>query len=70
MAPGVGKRVGREADMKYVRYTLMALIAIGAIQAVRHYTTFPHDARMWNTEMSDLGLIFIGVVAIIIINAI
>jgi hypothetical protein len=56
--------------MKYVRYTLMALIAIGAIQAVRHYTNFPHDARMWNTEMSDLGLILIGVVGIIIVNAI
>lgn len=63
-------RKNREAAMKYVRYTLMALIAIGTIQAVRHYTNFPHDARMWNTEMSDLGLILIGVVGILIINAI
>jgi hypothetical protein len=47
----------------------MALIAIGGIQAVRHYTNFPHDARMWNTEMSDLGLILVGAVGIIIINA-
>jgi hypothetical protein len=55
--------------MKYVRYTLMALIAIGVIQAVRHYTTFPQDARMWNTEMSDLGLILVGVLGIIIMSA-
>jgi hypothetical protein len=56
-------------DMKYVRYVLVALIVIGGIQAVRHYTTFPHDARMWNTEMSDLGLILVGAVGVIIINS-
>jgi hypothetical protein len=56
--------------LRVVKWCLMALIAIGVIQAIRHYSNFPLNRDSVSMEMVDVGLLLFASMGMIILNII
>jgi hypothetical protein len=61
---------GVRMGLRIIRWCLMALIGIGVIQAIRHYTNFPLNRESVIMEMIDVGLLLFASMGMIILNII